>query len=108
MTITRIGRKNCRIVSVERPLENGRTARLELLYSYRTPVASRYYVDGVCCAVHRTERYYSVTTSRHVNGWVSRGNGSALARTVKPERFDFDAALFGLDLAEDIPTHNFR
>lgn len=107
MNITRVGNKNCRIVSVERPLDNGRTARLELLYSYRTPVASRYYVDGVCCAVHRTAEAYSKTTARHVNGWVSLGNGSELVRTVPPQRFEFDAALFGVDILEDIPSEGF-
>lgn len=36
-----------------------------VFFSYRTPVAAN--VDGRC---YRTEKHWSVTTSKHINRWL--------------------------------------
>ena len=42
----------------------------ELLVSYNTPVAVKLKTDeGILC--FRTEKKYSVTTTRHINSWIS-------------------------------------
>ena len=38
----------------------------QILFSYATPVAA--FVPGK--GYVRTDRYYSVTTSRHINAWI--------------------------------------
>ena len=42
------------------------TSEARILFSYRTPVAA--YVFGV--GYIKTEKYWSVTTSRHINKWI--------------------------------------
>lgn len=37
----------------------------EVFFSYNTPVAA--WIDG---KFYRTEEYYSVTTSKHINQWL--------------------------------------
>ena len=37
-----------------------------VLFSYRTPVAAYVYGEGFV----RTEKWWSVTTSRHINKWL--------------------------------------
>ena len=61
---------------------------LTVLFSYKTPVA--YHEGGVGYA--KTSKYWSVTTSRHINKWlklngfdVSRGDG---LREVDQETLD--------------------
>ena len=41
------------------------TSNARILFSYKTPVAA--FVDG---AAYRTEKKWSVTTSRHINQWL--------------------------------------
>jgi hypothetical protein len=41
------------------------TKKARVLFSYRTPVAA--WVDGMA---YRTEKRWSVTTSRHINKWL--------------------------------------
>ena len=41
-----------------------------ILFSYRTPVAA--YVFGV--GYFKTDKYWSVTTSRHINKWIGSTN----------------------------------
>ena len=38
-----------------------------ILFSYRTPVAAFVFGEGFV----RTDKYWSVTTSRHINKWIS-------------------------------------
>ena len=42
------------------------TSEARILFSYRTPVAAYVYGRGYV----RTEKYWSVTTSRHINKWI--------------------------------------
>ena len=42
------------------------TSEARILFSYRTPVAAYVYGTGYV----RTEKYWSVTTSRHINKWI--------------------------------------
>jgi hypothetical protein len=62
-------------------LENGTT----VFFSYRTPVAA--HVPGK--GYFKTDKKWSVTTSRHINQFIGRNGGSG-AVTVKPQAF-FDA-----------------
>ena len=42
------------------------TSEARILFSYRTPVAA--YVYGV--GYIKTDKFWSVTTSRHINKWI--------------------------------------
>ena len=42
------------------------TSDARVLFSYSTPVAAYIYGEGFV----RTEKWYSVTTSRHINKWL--------------------------------------
>ena len=42
------------------------TSEARILFSYRTPVAA--YVFGV--GYIKTDKFWSVTTSRHINKWI--------------------------------------
>lgn len=39
-----------------------------ILFSYSTPVAYRKNVDGY---LYRTDEFFSVTTSKHINKWLN-------------------------------------
>ena len=43
------------------------TSEARILFSYRTPVAAYVFGRGYV----RTEKWFSVTTSRHINKWVN-------------------------------------
>ena len=42
------------------------TSEARILFSYRTPVAAYVFGRGYV----RTEKWYSVTTTRHINKWI--------------------------------------
>ena len=42
------------------------TSEARILFSYRTPVAAYVFGEGFV----RTEKWWSVTTSRHINKWL--------------------------------------
>ena len=42
------------------------TSEARILFSYRTPVAAYVFGEGFV----RTEKWWSVTTSRHINKWI--------------------------------------
>ena len=42
------------------------TSEARILFSYRTPVAAYVFGRGYV----KTEKYWSVTTSRHINKWI--------------------------------------
>ena len=42
------------------------TSEARILFSYRTPVAAFVFGEGFV----RTDKYWSVTTSRHINKWI--------------------------------------
>ena len=44
------------------------TSEARILFSYRTPVAAYIFGEGYV----KTEKYWSVTTSRHINKWGAK------------------------------------
>ena len=50
-----------------------------ILFSYRTPVAAYIYGEGFV----KTEKYWSVTTSRHIKKWAARA-----AKEIPQSRLD--------------------
>jgi len=44
------------------------TSEARILFSYRTPVAAYVFGEGFV----RTEKWWSVTTSRHINKWIGK------------------------------------
>ena len=44
------------------------TSEARILFSYRTPVAAYVFGEGFV----RTEKWFSVTTSRHINKWIGK------------------------------------
>ena len=53
------------------------TSEARILFSYRTPVAAYVFGDGFV----RTEKWWSVTTSRHINKWLDGGTAKEVAQT---------------------------
>ena len=49
----------------------------EILYSYDTPVAGRRIVDGAL-QVFKTDKKWSVTTSKHINKYLKTFNAEAV------------------------------
>ena len=47
------------------------TSEARILFSYRTPVAAYVFGEGYV----RTEKWFSVTTSRHINKWLDLRQG---------------------------------
>ena len=58
----------------------------KVLFSYKTPVAYVSYEDEKCC-FFRTSKYWSATTSRHINKWL-RSFSNAIAREIDQEILD--------------------
>ena len=46
------------------------TSEARILFSYRTPVAAYIFGEGFV----KTEQYWSVTTSKHINQWLEGVN----------------------------------
>ena len=53
------------------------TSEARILFSYRTPVAAYVFGEGFV----RTEKWFSVTTSRHINKWLDGGTAKEVAQT---------------------------
>ena len=53
------------------------TSEARILFSYRTPVAAYVFGDGFV----RTEKWWSVTTSRHINKWLDGGTAKEVTQT---------------------------
>ena len=53
------------------------TSEARILFSYRTPVAAYVFGRGYV----RTEEFFSVTTSRHINKWLDGGTAEKVAQT---------------------------
>ena len=51
-----------------------------VLFSYRTPVAAYVYGEMGGHFV-RTEKWWSVTTSRHINKWLDGGTAKEVSQT---------------------------
>ena len=58
------------------------TSEARVLFSYRTPVAAFVFGEGFV----RTDKYWSVTTSRHINKWI--GNSDRPIKTVAQTYLD--------------------
>ena len=48
-----------------------------ILFSYRTPVAAYVFGEGFL----KTEKFWSVTTSRHINKWLDGGTPKEVTQT---------------------------
>ena len=46
------------------------TSEARILFSYRTPVAAYVFGRGYV----KTDKFWSVTTSRHINKWIGTGS----------------------------------
>ena len=46
------------------------TSEARILFSYKTPVAAYIFGEGFV----KTEKYWSVTTSSHINKWLKDGH----------------------------------
>ena len=53
------------------------TSEARILFSYRTPVAAYVFGRGYV----RTEEFFSVTTSRHINKWLDGVTAEKVAQT---------------------------
>lgn len=53
------------------------TGRATIFFSYETPVAALVPGRGFI----RTDRYWSVTTSRHINRWLSGADAEEVAQS---------------------------
>jgi len=53
------------------------TSEARILFSYRTPVAAYVFGDGFV----RTEKWWSVTTSRHINKWIGNCTTKEVSQT---------------------------
>ena len=53
------------------------TSKARVLFSYRTPVAAYVFGRGYV----KTEKWYSVTTTRHINKWLDGGTAEKVAQT---------------------------
>ena len=53
------------------------TDSARVLFSYRTPVAAYVFGEGFV----KTEKFWSVTTSRHINKWLDGGTPKEVAQT---------------------------
>ena len=53
------------------------TSEARILFSYRTPVAAYVFGRGYV----RTEKWWSVTTSRHINKWLDGGTAKEVPQT---------------------------
>ena len=53
------------------------TSEARVLFSYRTPVAAYVFGEGFV----RTEKWWSVTTSRHINKWIDGVPAKEVAQT---------------------------
>ena len=53
------------------------TSEARILFSYRTPVAAYVFGEGFV----KTDKWWSVTTSRHINKWLDGGTPKEVAQT---------------------------
>ena len=53
------------------------TSEARILFSYRTPLAAYVFGEGFVT----TEKFWSVTTSRHINKWLDGGTANKVAQT---------------------------
>lgn len=62
--------------------DDGTAERVDILYSYETPVAMYDKRDG---RLYVTRQFHSATTSRHINKWVQQSHFHGLERRAIPQ-----------------------
>ena len=60
------------------------TSKARVLFSYRTPVAAYVFGRGYV----KTEKWYSVTTTRHINKWINMDMPTSGYVAVTPEKVE--------------------
>jgi len=60
------------------------TADARIFFSYKTPVAAYIFGEGFV----RSENFFSVTTSRHINKWIGVDSKTDTTKTVPQSRLD--------------------
>ena len=60
------------------------TSKARVLFSYRTPVAAYVFGRGYV----KTEKWYSVTTTRHINKWMDMDMPVTGTVAVTPEKVE--------------------
>ena len=60
------------------------TSEARILFSYRTPVAAYVFGEGMV----RTAKWWSVTTSRHINKWMDMDMPVTGTVAVTPEKVE--------------------
>ena len=68
---------NMQLTPIASNMTEVETSEARILFSYRTPVAAYGYGDGFV----RTEKWWSVTTSRHINKWLDGGTAKEVSQT---------------------------
>ena len=59
---------NMQLTPIASNMTEVETSEARILFSYRTPVAAYVFGEGFV----RTEKWWSVTTSRHINKWIGK------------------------------------
>jgi len=98
MKLTRQGKTSATVITV---------GESKILYSYSTPVAA--FVPGR--GYLRTDRFYSVTTSRHINKWIEGWTGMAGNECTTVPQSEIDAIANGDHKEQSDPTqmpHNIE
>ena len=68
---------NMQLTPIASNMTEVETSEARILFSYRTPVAAYVFGDGFV----RTEKWWSVTTSRHINKWLDGGTAKEVSQT---------------------------
>ena len=59
---------NMQLTPIASNMTEVETSKARVLFSYRTPVAAYVFGRGYV----KTEKWYSVTTTRHINKWIGK------------------------------------
>ena len=68
---------NMQLTPIASNMTEVETSEARILFSYRTPVAAYVFGEGFV----RTEKWWSVTTSRHINKWLDGGTAKEVSQT---------------------------
>ena len=68
---------NMQLTPIASNMTEVETSEARILFSYRTPVAAYVFGEGFV----KTEKFWSVTTSRHINKWLDGGTANKVAQT---------------------------
>ena len=68
---------NMQLTPIASNMTEVETSEARILFSYRTPVAAYVFGEGFV----KTEKFWSVTTSRHINKWLDGVTAEKVAQT---------------------------